>query len=251
MEREKLLKDYLSGQLSETGWLELEKAVSKGAIQLDELGDTSQWMDRLDTLEEKALSQRAQQRFYDWLDEEDRSKTHITAGQSWWYAAAAVLIFASGIGLGALLDSGQKYEEQISQITGDLRNVQEMMMFTLLKEGSTSDRLKAVNYTDGLDQVSAQIAEELIHTLNHDNNVNVRLATVHALAKYIDSPQVREGLINSINNQDSPLVQMALIEVMAALREKSAIKELQKLRGKENTTPEVKEKTEQAIQILT
>ena len=78
-------------------------------------------------------------------------------------------------------------------------------MLNMLEKESTSERLKAVNLTQGMDNASEKVVEALLQTLNNDPNVNVRLSALEALFPYASNPKVREGLIQSISQQESPL----------------------------------------------
>ena len=81
----------------------------------------------------------------------------------------------------------------------------------------------------------------LLSTLNNDPNVNVRLATLEALAPLADDPAVRLGLVHSLTRQDSPLVQSALADVMVQLQERRSVKPLRELLRQANLD-EVREK---------
>lgn len=158
------------------------------------------------------------------------------------------------VGFGVLITSwyfqNQNQREKITRLEGELTQVKEMMLLTLLDKESTGERLKAVQLTRDMPQVSDQIADALLETLKQDDNPNVRLAALEALYPYADQAVVREGLIKTISYQESPLVQWAIAEVMVALQEKRSVEELRKLLSEEQTTDEVKEKIKSSIQVL-
>lgn len=254
MEKRELIKKYNKGSLNQEEMKKLEQFIETGEINLEELEGWTEWMERTRNIKDPYPSKTLDQNFYNWLEKQNSVPTHstrkITLHFQWWQGVAAAIIFLVGIGIGFWLDKEQKYQEQLSDLTEDMHRMQEIMMFTLLKEGSASDRLKAVNYTTGIPELSEKIITELLYTLNHDENINVRIATVEALGRYANNPKVREGLIKSINQQQPPLVQMSLVELMVAIREKSAVTELQKLLEKNNLAPEVKDKVEEGINVL-
>ncbi|MGK7390306.1 MAG: HEAT repeat domain-containing protein [Candidatus Cyclobacteriaceae bacterium M2_1C_046] len=256
MDREGLLKKYREGKLADHNLLLLEELIEKGEIMPEDLEDHQVWLQRSEKIKVLEPSENLDDKFYDWLNEEQESasfaaKIPAVYHINWWQAAAAAIFFICGVGAGLLFMLGNnKHEEQLLQITQEMQQMQEIMMFTLLKEGSTSDRLKAVSYSSDIPQLSEKIIKELLFTLNNDENINVRLATVEALARYTNNPEVREGLIRSIDQQTSPLVQMALVELMVAIREKKSVEELKGLLRKNNITPEVKSKVEEGLNIL-
>jgi hypothetical protein len=124
------------------------------------------------------------------------------------------------------------------------------MVLTLISQSSATDRLKAVGYTSDLQQVDERVIKALLFTLNHDENVNVRLVTVEALFRFADDPAVREGLVRSIAQQESPLVQVALADAMVALHEKRSVAPLRELLRRQGTDVYVKEKLESSIRVL-
>jgi hypothetical protein len=128
--------------------------------------------------------------------------------------------------------------------------MREMVMLSLIEKESSSDRLRAVNLTDEMDQASEQVTTALLKTLNEDENTNVRLAALDALKVYANQPIVREGLIKSIRNQRSPLVQMALAEIMVAIQEKRSVKEFEHILKEQPMAPPVKQQLKKEIEVL-
>jgi HEAT repeat protein len=124
------------------------------------------------------------------------------------------------------------------------------MLLSLLHDPSASQRIRAVSYTDDINNVDYKVTDALFTTLNEDANVNVRLATLDALVKLAHDPKVREGLVRSIDLQDSPIMQSAIADVMVKLQEKSSIQYLQKLLGKKDLNKMVKINIEKSIQKL-
>jgi HEAT repeat protein len=101
-----------------------------------------------------------------------------------------------------------------------------------------------------LQQADDRVVKALLYTLNHDENVNVRLVTVEALYRFADNPAVREGLVKSIAGQESPLVQIALADAMVGLQEKRSVEKMRELLRHTETDAMVKEKLESSIQVL-
>ena len=131
-----------------------------------------------------------------------------------------------------------------------MRAGKEMMMLSLLEKESATDRLKAVSLTGEFSNASEQVTHALLKTLTMDDNVNVRLAALDALRPYAANSAVRAELIRAIAKQDSPLVQIALAELMAALQEKSSLKEFEKLLKDDKTPSEVKKRIKEKIEVL-
>lgn len=142
------------------------------------------------------------------------------------------------------------YQQQMDVLSAQVQEMRQMMMLSLLENPAASQRLRAVSYTDEINQVDGQVVEALLTTLNNDPNVNVRLVTLEALAKLADHSTVREGLVQSITRQESPLVQSALADVMVKLQEKRSIKPLRQLLLDDKLNQFVKGKIEQSIRDL-
>lgn len=168
--------------------------------------------------------------------------------------AFSVFLVAAGISAGYFLgrpgNLKTAYNWQIDSLSSQVSELKQIMMLSLLKDQSASMRLQAVSYTDELSAVDRKVTEALLMTLNEDPNVNVRLATLEALAKLAGEPSVREGLVRSISNQDSPLVQSAIADVMVKLNEKSSVAELKKLLDRKDLNNAVKMNIEKSIQKL-
>lgn len=139
---------------------------------------------------------------------------------------------------------------QIDSLSAQVSEMKQMMMLSMLENPSASQRIKAVSYSDEIGSANKKVIDALFTTLNEDPNVNVRLITLDALAKFAKDPAVREGLIQSIAEQESPLLQSAIADVMVKLQEKRSIKPLEKLLQKKDINEMVKQKIEQSIQKL-
>ncbi|GAB3798957.1 hypothetical protein GCM10028819_21190 [Spirosoma humi] len=142
------------------------------------------------------------------------------------------------------------YQQQIDTLSTQIQEMRQMMLLSGLENPAASERLRAVSYTEEISEINGQVVDALLTTLNNDQNVNVRLVTLEALAKLANNPKVREGLVQSIVQQDSPLVQSALADVMVKLQEKRSIKHLRQLLRDDRLNGLVKGKIEQSIKEL-
>jgi HEAT repeat protein len=168
--------------------------------------------------------------------------------------AFSILLVVSGLILGYVLhrpgETILSYNRQIDSLSSQVSEIKQVMMLSLLQDPSASQRIRAVSYTEDLNNVNLKVIDALFTTLNGDPNVNVRLATLEALVKLSVQPEVREGLVRSIDLQDSPIMQSAIADVMVKLQEKSSVQPLQKLLSKKNLNPMVKINIEKSIQKL-
>jgi hypothetical protein len=234
----------------------LEQLIEQGDVALTELRELQRFDDRILRADTPVPSLELDDRFYAMLADEKRRQQRrwfmlrLPAGRIFFprLAVAAAVVgvaFTGGYWFNRPANSSEVRE--LSAQVGDLK---EMVMLTLLEKESASDRLKAVSLTNEMDQASRKVTTALLQTLNHDDNVNVRLAALDALRPYTRDNHVRTELIRSIAHQDSPLVQVALAELMGELLEKKSVLEFQKLLKGNKIPQEVKRKINENIQVL-
>ncbi len=169
-------------------------------------------------------------------------------------AASIMLLFGFFIGKGWNESSATvetKYVDMdIQESRKETDEVRTQLVMSLADESSASKRLKAVSEASKFDNATDKVIVALFKMLNTDTNVNVRLAAVASLSKYVDNPKVREGLVMSITKQESPLVQIALAELMVTLKEQTSINSMETLLQKPDINSAVKEKLEESIRQI-
>ncbi len=150
------------------------------------------------------------------------------AQPAWQMALAAVLLTGGLMGGRYLTAPGTAANPEIAQLKTQVENLRQMVALSLLQEQSPSARLRGVTYSYQVAQPDQQVQQALLHAVNHDSNVNVRLSAVDALAKFTGDPQVRRAMMDSIPVQQSPLVQIDLIDVLVQSNAQDAVPELRK-----------------------
>jgi hypothetical protein len=141
-------------------------------------------------------------------------------------------------------------QADVKKLASEVQEMKQIMMLSMLENPMATERLKAVSYTQELNNVDDQVIDALLTTLNFDQNENVRLVTLEALIQLANNPKVREGLVQSLLKQESPLMQVALADAMVKLQEKRSVKQFKKLLQKENLNEAVKGKIEKTIKVL-
>jgi hypothetical protein len=172
------------------------------------------------------------------------------SGRFWWLrhpafqAASAVAILAIGFFLGTMTtrDSGQ-----IAELRNEVNSMKQMVTLSLLQQQNASDRLRGVTWSYRVEQSDSEVLGALLTTVNHDPNVNVRLAAVDALHNFADSPVGRHGLVQALNKQSSPLVQIAILDELVDLRIRSAVPAINTLKTAPGINPEVKQHADWAL----
>ena len=172
----------------------------------------------------------------------------------WWLrnpvfqAASAVAILVIGIASGYLMRGRDTSE--VSQLRGEIYNMRQLVALSLLQQQNASDRLRGVNYAYRVEQSDPQVLSALLTTINHDSNVNVRLAAVDAVRNFTDNPVGRRGLVQALAKQDSPLVQISILDQIVELHERSAVSAVQFLLSNKDLNPDVRQRAEWALKQL-
>ena len=90
------------------------------------------------------------------------------------------------------------------------------VMLVQLQSTSPAERLAAAYASLSLEQPDKAIRDALLHALQNDPNVNVRVAAVEALAQFAQQQVVQQGILQALLADASPNVQMATLHVAAA-----------------------------------
>jgi hypothetical protein len=193
-------------------------------------------------------------RFYERLEAYQHGFAESSARldrRPWWTAlapqiglAAAMLIV--GVAVGFSIDK-KRDGTQIAQLRTEVGNMRQMVTLSLLQQQNASDRLKGVNWAYRFEQSDADVLAALLHTVNHDANVSVRLAAIDALRTFDGSPVVRKALVQAIGKQESPMVQIALIDQLTDLHEREAVPVLQNLSKDSSANPDVRQRAQWAL----
>lgn len=154
--------------------------------------------------------------------------------------------FITGISLGHRGES----KNQISQLRSDIDGLEKVVMASILNQSSVSDRINGLTMSSQLKDVDAQFLSMLLLLLNTDSDVNVRLASVNALANFTDNEYVRNQLVKSLGLQSSPLVQVSLIDLLADIKEYNSSSALMKIINDPNVNAQVKKRAETALKQL-
>jgi hypothetical protein len=251
-----LLHRFNTGEANAEEIKHIEGLIEQGSIRIEDIEAFEKLEHQILRLEGPEPSSSLDDRFRKMLREQKgTNKESVWKNFFSWSDFAPRVAFASvtllvGLAVGYTLRSPAQKDEQIGMLRGEISDLKEMMMLSMLEKESATDRLKAVSLTQGMDQASLKVTSALLQTLNNDENVNVRLAALEALMPYSKDSQIREALIRSIAQQKSPLVQVALAELMAELQEKGAIDELKKILEDGETPSDIKKKIQESIQII-
>ena len=168
-----------------------------------------------------------------------------------WQVAAAIVLLLGGAWAGAALQhkkDGQPNE--MATLQKEVKEMKEMLLFSLIDDESASQRIKAVSYTEEMSNPDEPVIDALINSLNNDKNANVRLAALYSLSRWADKQNVRDSLVLSLPRQTEPIVQIVLINLLAEKRETRAISPMKAILSNDKALKEVKEAAQKGLRVL-
>jgi hypothetical protein len=256
--------EYVTEDISPERKRELERILTERGFDPEELEELRNIYRRLGELPLPEPGESMTGRFYQMLEaeksrlgEQRSGSTGPAAGLSGWsmrtlwprlaYAALFILI---GWTASYWISPGSRYEQKLRYMTGEMTEMKKMMMFSMLNRSSPSERLQAVQYLRDLIPGDDQVLTAMLGVFERDPNVNVRLATLDALAGNAKDDRVRRHLIHGILQQDAPIVQLALVDVMVSMGESGAIEPLRHMLEKEDLNMNVRNRITEGLRLL-
>jgi hypothetical protein len=117
----------------------------------------------------------------------------------------------------------------------------QVLLDKLDNEGSPASRISALSQADKLHNISNDVVDVLVETMNNDPNTNVRLAALDGLTKFYREGYVKKQLIRSLKKQHDPMVQIALIGLLTRMKESAILAQLEGMTKDDNNIDAVKE----------
>lgn len=246
-----LIAEYLTAEISEENLKKLEEIAEEKEIQLSDLVEMYQQLDKIDVPEH---SQQMDNNFYEMLNKEKAIISRKTNRWSKFWEqiiqiitvpqvpklAYGFILLLIGLLIGNMILPNRGYEEQITAMSSEMSEMRKMMVLSMLEDDQATDRIKAVGYVEEMNEVDTKVINALFKTLNNDKNINVRLVSLETLQKFTHLALVREGLIKSLEKQESPIVILELAEVLIQLQDKKSIEKLENLLKKEDLDPNLR-----------
>lgn len=253
-----LIAEYLNSEISEENLKKLEQVADERGISLAEL---AKMYDDIDKLEVPEYNSQMDEKFYAMLNQE---KALINNKLNRWTnswgkfvqiisvpqvprLAYGFMLLLIGLLAGNILLPNRAYEKQILGMSLEMSKMRELMVLSMIEDEQATDRIKAVNYVDQMNEVDTKVIDALFKTLNNDENVNVRLVSLETLTRFTNSSIVREGLVKSLEHQESPIIILELAETLIQLQDKKSIKELENLLKKKDLDPNLRSTIESGL----
>lgn len=212
----------------------------------------------LDLLPVEEPSGKVRERFYEMLGAYRHGLTSSTVSNKtvgWWMKpawqmAAAAVLLTVGLGIGYAVRGGGQPPGELSQLREEVASMRQLVALSLLQQQSASERLRGVSWAYQAEPSDREVLGALVSAVNHDSNVNVRLAAVDALRRFAASPETRRAIVEALPSQTTPLVQVALIDLLVDFKERNAAEVLKKLAANGNANDGVRQQAEWALEKL-
>lgn len=164
--------------------------------------------------------------------------------------AAQIVIFISvGIIIGMQFQNRKEQSQELLTLQNEVVDLKQNVSLVSLNQPSASERIQAIN-TVNKQKPNSEILDALINTMNTDGNVNVRMTSMYALAKYSSNDNVRIALIASLKNQTDPLLQITLINILVSIQDERAKAPLQEMLNNKELPDLVKKQAESGLQVF-
>ncbi len=261
------LPDYWTGKLDESERGELQAHFETCVHCRGEAEKLGSIWKKLGGIPEERPSRAARPRFEATLDAYVQGLRQAERGpgtgerlnkwlEGWWprqpayQFGFAVVFLAFGALAGHTFTSASQGTGELVRLREEVRNTRQLVTLSLLQQQSASERLKGVDWSSRISQPDPKVLSALLHTVDYDPNVNVRLAALDALHQSASNNMVREGLVDSLERQTSPLVQIAVIDLLVEIRQKEAADTLHEMAREPEINPEVRERAQWALGVL-
>ncbi len=264
---QELFREEWAGTLSAGEKARLESHLSECASCREERESLNGMWQKLAAIPSEEAGSSVRARFYAMLEGYQQGigrardlppqRTDVAEWFAAWFGRRAVLQFGlasllliAGFFAGYVLRTNSNGHEELTSLREEVHEMRQMVTISLLKQQSASERLKGVSWSSQVSRPDPEFLATLIHTLNFDPSVDVRLASIDALSRFAGETNVREELVKSLSRQDSPLVQISLIDLLVQLHERQSIDVLKQLIDDASQNEQVRQRARWGLQKL-
>ncbi len=166
----------------------------------------------------------------------------IESNTFWKMAAVIAFLITAYLG-----QSWLSKQTELESLQSELRETKELVLISLMKQGSASERLKGIFASQELTKADEDIIDALVFTMNNDSNINVRIAAVDALVRFSDDEKARAALIASLNTQAFPAVQLRLIDALVNIGDKGALTPMKEISDNDEVIKSVRDEAQMGV----
>ncbi|WP_299530267.1 HEAT repeat domain-containing protein [Ulvibacterium sp.] len=252
-----LLPDYLDGVLDPVLEQKVEAYLKECPECREELEQLKTLFDAFANEEVAVPSHRVEASFLELLEQEKRKAEKVVplnskepstrpGWENFLKVAASIAALVGSFLLGQYLQERQSHME-IAALQEEGLELRQTAMLSLMENKSASRRIQGVNYIDAFGNPDETIVRALTDRMLHDENTNVRMASVEALEKFTASEIVKNAFIKALKVEKDPGIQIAIIQTLVRIQEKKAVTPLKELMQQDETQPFVKEQIESLL----
>lgn len=183
------------------------------------------------------------------FEEAPMEKSFPLIPRAWVQAAATILLCILAFGWGRISHPALEGKE-LTALQSEVKSLRTMMMMALMEKPRASERIRAVQMVENIEEPALEAIELLIKAMNEDDNINVRLASIEVLFAFKHLPAVQEALLSSLPKQESPMIQLELLRLLKDSEGLLDGKQLQDLLSNEELAPEIRQQLQQLLQSI-
>lgn len=253
-----LLPAYIDGILHEKEMVIIDEHLGNCQSCTKELRQLRTLFKAFDTETIVKPSDHVSANFLEALEREKKNEPKVialpdnpTSVQKHWFknllkiaASIALLVGAFFVGK---FQQAELSNADIATLETETLKIKQTAMLSLIDNQSASKRIQGVNLIEEFENPDEAIVEALVNRMLLDDNTNVRLTAVEALAAFAKSETVKSGLIKALASEKDPSVQIAIIENLVRIQAKKAAGPMQELLEHEDTQPFVKDEINRVL----
>ena len=214
------LPDYLMDSLDELSGTAIRSHWNTCPSCREEAESLESVWSKLGTLPSEEPSPKVRARFEVMLEAYGEGLANAQAKPSWhealndwisgWWpsqplvqVASAMALLIVGVVVGTqFVTPAPAGRGDLNALEGEVQSLRQLVALSMLDQQSATQRLRGVNWSTQISQPNPEVLATLLSTLDHDPNVNVRLAVIDALTLSSNTPGVRDGMLEALGEQD-------------------------------------------------
>ncbi|MEM8765077.1 MAG: HEAT repeat domain-containing protein [Bacteroidota bacterium] len=160
--------------------------------------------------------------------------------------AASVALLVASFQMGGFFEK-EKSNQSLETLQSESLVMKQQVMLSLMENQSASKRIQGVNYIEEIPNPDEAIVTALSQRMLNDENDNVRLTALEALARFAANDMVKDVFIKALEKEKNPSIQILIIDILVSIQEKRAVAPMQKLLEQEDTQPFIKKQIQTGL----
>ncbi|WP_419213430.1 HEAT repeat domain-containing protein [Maribacter sp. X9] len=254
-----LLPDYLDTLLDPDQNRIVERHIEQCKKCSNELEQFRTIFKAFDQDQEELPTDELRHKFFEQLEQEKETnvialntkptRTKNSAMHTFLKLAASIALLIASFWLGSYQEK-QRSSVKIAAAESTNMDMKQVAMISLMENKSASKRIQGVNFTKEFENPDQAIVKALSERMLHDENTNVRLNAVEALAKFSKSATVTSSFIEALGIEKDPNIQIMIIQILVKIQEKKAVRPMRQLMEQEDVQPFVKQQIESLLPTI-